>query len=720
MAELSVKIGADIKELQSKIDRAEKDLKGFEKQSLRSGKNISKFGDEASKGMGKFGKSTANAVPAVQEFSRVIQDAPFGIQGVGNNIQQLTANFGNLAKSAGGSGAALRLMVGALTGPAGILLAVSAVTSLLTVYSDELFSSAGATNKLAEATAKYVAEARTEVTTLNSLIKIATDEANSKKVRQGAIDEINKNYSKYLGNLDLESIKTDAVTASVKELTAALITKAKIQGLESLITEKTSDSVEDILSAEQKREKALKSLNSEVNKAIQGNAFFNQILGNVEGPRARLKAFIELTQRQDDVGAAARNASAGVNIALSAFKSASQEVKELNKELDSAIDPLVNLQQKFKTTQLEAEAKIINADDGLIVIKGTKVDPKVREEINAKISELTTELDALGLDIELGNLNLKQLNDLQKKVDAYKATIFDIETEEQNALKIKGIAEDVAKSIDKIYENTGARAIDDLEFDISLQGGAQAFNEIQAIQDKVIELSRILNSLDLKAEVDLEGLNLDQLTAFESKLRNGLQVANVFTNSLSSSFGAMASQISQDMSTGNAAVDAFVGAMLQSLAQLLSQLVASLVTEQIVANSKAAIAGTAASAQGVQIATSAATALGPAGFVALPGLLAATQSEIAAALALAKIPKFALGGFSGDDTLAMLNRNELILRPREQAALYNAIRGHSLNNLGNNVRESNMDVFGEVVLRGNNQYIQLRRSERRMDRFYSS
>ena len=87
-----------------------------------------------------------------------------------------------------------------------------------------------------------------------------------------------------------------------------------------------------------------------------------------------------------------------------------------------------------------------------------------------------------------------------------------------------------------------------------------------------------------------------------------------------------------------------------------------------------------------------------------------------------KLPKFALGGFSGDNNLAFLNKNELVLRPMEQASLYNAIRGHNLgtlaNSSGNDLKETT--IMGEVVLRGTTQVIQLRRSERKMNRFYNS
>lgn len=110
------------------------------------GKNIRDLG-------GSFGKTRNTAGAAnqtLQEFSRVIQDAPFGIQGVGNNITQLTSAFGNLSRGAGGAGAALKILGGSFLGPAGILFAVSTAVSLLTVFGDSLFKSGDAAESLAD------------------------------------------------------------------------------------------------------------------------------------------------------------------------------------------------------------------------------------------------------------------------------------------------------------------------------------------------------------------------------------------------------------------------------------------------------------------------------------------------------------------------------------------------------------------------------------------
>ena len=45
------------------------------------------------------------------EFNRIIQDAPFGIVGVGNNLQQLTAQFSNLRAGGLTAGQAMKFRV---------------------------------------------------------------------------------------------------------------------------------------------------------------------------------------------------------------------------------------------------------------------------------------------------------------------------------------------------------------------------------------------------------------------------------------------------------------------------------------------------------------------------------------------------------------------------------------------------------------------------------
>ncbi|MCR9263302.1 MAG: hypothetical protein NXH86_04050 [Flavobacteriaceae bacterium] len=134
MTQLEVQLTANIKNLKKQILEAEKLIKGF-------GDETDRQGGRGARGFAKFKKGAANVTPTMLEFNRVIQDAPFGIQGVANNLTQLTQNFGHLRQQAGGTRAALKLLLGSLSGPAGILFAISAITSLLVAFGDKLSKS---------------------------------------------------------------------------------------------------------------------------------------------------------------------------------------------------------------------------------------------------------------------------------------------------------------------------------------------------------------------------------------------------------------------------------------------------------------------------------------------------------------------------------------------------------------------------------------------------
>ncbi len=151
MAELSVKLTADVRRLLEALELTEDQLKRVSIFADQAGESTENLGNRAApraaRGFQQIGRATANANPTLLEFNRVIQDAPFGIQGVANNLTQLTQNFGTLSQQSGGAVAALRALGSAFAGPAGILFAVSAVTSLLVTFGDRL---TGTTDKAKE------------------------------------------------------------------------------------------------------------------------------------------------------------------------------------------------------------------------------------------------------------------------------------------------------------------------------------------------------------------------------------------------------------------------------------------------------------------------------------------------------------------------------------------------------------------------------------------
>lgn len=257
MANLEVQIGADNSELNKKIKEAELNLKELSKikleqiklgldtkeitgniksvkQELTSLKTVAKDSGNAIGGMAPKVASGSNAL---MQFSRIAQDAPYGIIGIGNNITATVESFGHLKNSTGSAGGALKAMASSLMGAGGILLGVSLLTTGLTLLSqsgmsvgDIIDKVTGNFNEFGEAIKKAsdegVKATAGEVFGLKALVSAAQNKALSDKDRLIAVENLQKQYPAYFGNLSKEEIMTSNLTGVVKELTSALINRA--------------------------------------------------------------------------------------------------------------------------------------------------------------------------------------------------------------------------------------------------------------------------------------------------------------------------------------------------------------------------------------------------------------------------------------------------------------------------------------------------------------
>lgn len=106
-------------------------------------------------GLGKMNISAGNARLTLLSMGQVIQDAPYGIRGVANNIEFLTQNFALLAGQAGGVGGAFKVLMHTMTGATGILFGVSVLTSALVFLSLHTGKSKEATKEATDAWKDY-------------------------------------------------------------------------------------------------------------------------------------------------------------------------------------------------------------------------------------------------------------------------------------------------------------------------------------------------------------------------------------------------------------------------------------------------------------------------------------------------------------------------------------------------------------------------------------
>lgn len=92
-------------------------------------------------------KVQSSARMATFSLTQAIQDAPYGFRGVANNIEFLTQNLVTLSASAGGARAAMSAIGATLSGPVGILFAVSAVSAAIQFLVPNLGQMGGAAKK---------------------------------------------------------------------------------------------------------------------------------------------------------------------------------------------------------------------------------------------------------------------------------------------------------------------------------------------------------------------------------------------------------------------------------------------------------------------------------------------------------------------------------------------------------------------------------------------
>jgi hypothetical protein len=342
MQGIEIPIGAPLGQL-------DKDLKG-------ANAKLNQFASEASKTAGALGGSIANGAKtagfALQNLGRVAQDAPFGFIGIQNNIQPLLESFQRLKQESGSTGGALKALASSLVGGGGLLLAVSLVTSALTVLAQNPEKVAGALNYLsgvvdnATATQKEYnkalietqAEAKLEISTLESLIGIAKNENLSRNARLEALKAVKAEYPEQLNFLTLETVGSKEAAKAINLLSDSLLRKAKIQAAEKLLGEAF-----------------VKQLEATTKSAVEQASTFSKVVGVALGA-AGIKNFVVL---QD-----------GLNNQTKAFK-------EAGSEIDTYTQILNNLRtEEAKTGNLfdDKQGKGNSLKDLIKELKAAKLD----------------------------------------------------------------------------------------------------------------------------------------------------------------------------------------------------------------------------------------------------------------------------------------------------------------------------------------------------------
>jgi hypothetical protein len=309
MADLIYEFGADVTQFNASIADVTKEIKrlkdvlktatGAEIPKLNaeiaalqtSLSNLKSVGVPASTAFAKVEDSAKGARIALTNVSQIAQDLPFGFIGIQNNIPGLVQSFGKLSTESGGTVAALKAMGSALAGPAGILLAFSAVSSIVTVVIqkygslgaalDALF---GKTNLLVKAQQDYnkalaqaTGSSATEVAEIKILVGVLTDLSQPLKDRQAAYVELQKIRPDVIAGQKLENISTQEaiklIDENAKSVLNLIVLKSKESAISSVLNKNAEDLVKLLIEENDLKKRIAKTDNDAINFAKSNNDF---------------------------------------------------------------------------------------------------------------------------------------------------------------------------------------------------------------------------------------------------------------------------------------------------------------------------------------------------------------------------------------------------------------------------------------------------------------
>lgn len=276
--QLMIELGLDATKVTKSISQLKTDLKSLEKQRALSkteadldivNRKIKIVENQIAKlkniGFDNLEGSTKRARTAVSSLSVAVSDLPFGFLAIQNNLGPVIEGFGNLASESKGLSGFFKNLLGQLKGPAGMFLAFSAVTSIVTVLVqkygglgeaiDALF---GKTNtflkefknaqKAFEEFAKSqksteqitndaIASQSGQIATIEILTKKATDLTSTTEEQNLAFQQLKTTTDGYHDGLTVGTKNVDAIRAATERYIKVLLAKSKIEAFQREISD---------------------------------------------------------------------------------------------------------------------------------------------------------------------------------------------------------------------------------------------------------------------------------------------------------------------------------------------------------------------------------------------------------------------------------------------------------------------------------------------------
>jgi hypothetical protein len=350
---------------------ASKEWGNYKKQMAGVVPPIKAVGDQ----LKKLPSATNSSALALNNLSRIAQDAPFGFIGITNNINPMLESFQRLKQETGSTGKALKAMASGLTGAGGLGLAVGIVSSLLVVFGDKLFKTKKPAVDAADALKEYVKslgdvraaqlqgaqDAQKELVTLKSLYE-ATQNANIPlSKRKQLVDELQNQYPAYFKNISDETILAGGAKDAYNKLAQSILAAAKARAAQDTLVDiqkqilTQDEKITDGLVKETEAQKALNKERAKVN---------NQNLSGVQGASdaAGFKALnlsAQLTKAEEKYKDAIKETAAAAAEKAKLLDRAERIADSLNETITANPDALIDPKAKVDTPKLAKDIEDI-------------------------------------------------------------------------------------------------------------------------------------------------------------------------------------------------------------------------------------------------------------------------------------------------------------------------------------------------------------------------
>jgi hypothetical protein len=528
----------------------------------------------ATNGLDKLGKAAQKTTPQVEkltkatsrynvvglDFARIIQDAPFGIIGVGNNITQLAQSFSSLGKAGDTLGTKVKLAFGQIFSSGNALvLGISILTTAFTILQQKGFfkteedaKSLDETLKeyqetlsgVAAATLKGAQDAQKEIASLKALEIQATNTSLSTKQRSDAVKELQELYPQYFSNLTEEQIKNGDVGEAYSKVTANLLAKAKAQAAVNEIAENGIALLRIETKLEEQR---------------------NQRLLKTSAAQAQIDALIEKRQKEGFL----------TQGDLQRYDTLIKSINNSNESLE-------------EETKLKNEIAKINTENQQLTSKITEqlqLGANVVEDTGKDIDSNTSKLEAYSQAWDDYNLGLQVNLELQDKL-----TISASEYEKQIEKILTTSREPIVPII------TGDNAWDQYTFSI-YQFQKASFDANKAITEtsqKALEFGERIKGLEnkkIKIDLEVEGFEaekgqptpfqiflddlefqLNKLPSLQQRVSDfAFAVDDIIRNNLTNAFANLGFTIGETLANGGNVLKAVGASVLTSFADFLGQ-----------------------------------------------------------------------------------------------------------------------------------------------------